>query len=107
MARPEPNICSQKCGNGWDGALASTVMVCATCAGTRCTTRNSVASAAKLTSRATCRGWTRRIGKRIATLLSMAGEKMQRRKLSRPCEEVNLENEFGLELNHAASQPAR
>ena len=32
---------------------------------------------------------------------------MQRRKLSRPCESVNLENEFGLELNHAASQPTR
>src|SRR5258708_39567546 len=26
MARAEPNIFSQKCGNGWDGALASTVI---------------------------------------------------------------------------------
>jgi hypothetical protein len=28
MARPEPNIFSQKCGNGWEGALASTVSSC-------------------------------------------------------------------------------
>src|SRR6266576_3753335 len=107
MARPEPNIFSQKCGNGWDGAAESTSTVCATCAGTRWTSRSTLARAAKLTSRATRIDWTRRLGKRIATLLSMAGEKMQRRKLSRPCEELNLENKFGLELNHAASQPTR
>ena len=25
MARPEPNICSQKCGKGWEGAEESIV----------------------------------------------------------------------------------
>src|SRR5258708_6627012 len=29
MARPDPNIFSQKCGNGCTGALASTVISCA------------------------------------------------------------------------------
>src|ERR1700745_2728712 len=28
MARPEPNIVSQKCGNEWDAALASTTTSC-------------------------------------------------------------------------------
>src|SRR5215472_17871432 len=31
-ARPEPNMCSQKCGNGCAGALASTAMVSRVCA---------------------------------------------------------------------------
>src|SRR5271156_225734 len=29
MARPEPNICSQKCGKGWPGARTSTWIVSA------------------------------------------------------------------------------
>src|SRR5260370_27628952 len=103
MPRSDPNIFSQKCGNGWEAVAGSISIVWDEA--TDCARSKLAERAATKKSSTTWREFRRRFARRILRLLKVPKKKCRGLGMPRP-RKRKLEDEARLELDHPAGQAA-